>query len=151
MLSWAWGPGREPLLCVCPTLCDPLDCSAPGSSVHGPLQARVLEWVAMPSSTGSSWPGTEPSFPRVSCRWLLHKLRHWGVHLGALILLNLRSLVGKCCPRWGVMLGSSFGDWQLEPLLDPWSRFPPEDIFLQGSWAPYPSQVLERAQPVHGH
>ena len=40
----------------CLTLCDPLDCSPPGSSVHGILQARILEWVAMPSSRGSSWP-----------------------------------------------------------------------------------------------
>ena len=40
----------------CPTLCDPLDCSPPGSSVHGILQARILEWVAMPSSKGSSQP-----------------------------------------------------------------------------------------------
>ena len=38
----------------CPTLCDPMDCSPPGSSVHGILQARILEWVAMPSSRGSS-------------------------------------------------------------------------------------------------
>ena len=30
---------------LCPTLCDPMDCSLPGSSVHGILQARVLEWV----------------------------------------------------------------------------------------------------------
>ena len=37
-------------------LCDPVNCSPPGSSVHGILQARVLEWVAMPSSKGSSWP-----------------------------------------------------------------------------------------------
>ena len=36
----------------CPTLWDPMDCSPPGSSVHGILQARVLEWVAMPSSRG---------------------------------------------------------------------------------------------------
>ena len=38
----------------CPTLCDPLECSPPGSSVHGILQARTLEWVAMPSSRRSS-------------------------------------------------------------------------------------------------
>ena len=36
--------------------CDPMDCSPPGSSVHGILQARILEWVAMPSSRGSSQP-----------------------------------------------------------------------------------------------
>ena len=38
------------------SLCDPVDCSPPGSSVHGILQARVPERVAMPSSRGSSWP-----------------------------------------------------------------------------------------------
>ena len=36
-------------------LCNPMDCSPPGSSVHRILQARILEWVAMPSSRGSSW------------------------------------------------------------------------------------------------
>ena len=34
------------------TLCDPMDCSPPGSSVHGTFQARTLEWVVMPSSRG---------------------------------------------------------------------------------------------------
>ena len=38
----------------CPTLCDPMDCSLPGSSVHGIFQARVLEWVAISFSRGSS-------------------------------------------------------------------------------------------------
>ena len=37
-----------------PTLCDPMDCSLSGSSVHGILQARILEWVAVPFSRGSS-------------------------------------------------------------------------------------------------
>ena len=40
----------------CPTLCDPVDCSPPGSSVHGILQARILEWVAISFSRGSSRP-----------------------------------------------------------------------------------------------
>ena len=40
----------------CPTLCDPTDCSPPGSSVRGISQARILEWVAVPSSRGSSRP-----------------------------------------------------------------------------------------------
>ena len=39
----------------CPTLCDPMDCSLPASSVHEILQARILEWVAIPFSKGSSW------------------------------------------------------------------------------------------------
>ena len=39
-----------------PTLCDPMDCSLPHSSVYGILQARILEWVAIPFSKGSSQP-----------------------------------------------------------------------------------------------
>jgi len=39
-----------------PTLCKPVDCSLPGSSVHGILQARILEWVAIPFFRGSSQP-----------------------------------------------------------------------------------------------
>ena len=39
---------------ACPTLCDPMDCSLPGSLVLGILQARILEWVAIPFSRGSS-------------------------------------------------------------------------------------------------
>ena len=38
----------------CPTLCNPVDCSPPGSSIRGILQARILQWVAMPVSRGSS-------------------------------------------------------------------------------------------------
>ena len=41
---------------LCPTLCDPLDCSPSVSSVHGILQAKILEWVAIPFSRGSSRP-----------------------------------------------------------------------------------------------
>ena len=41
---------------LCPTLCNPMDCSPPGSSVHGIFQARILEWVATPSSRGPSGP-----------------------------------------------------------------------------------------------
>ena len=45
----------------CLTLCDPVDCSSPGSSVHGVLQARKLEWVAISFSTGDLLdPGIEP-------------------------------------------------------------------------------------------
>ena len=40
----------------CPTLCDPVDCSAPCSSIHGILQARILKWVAISFSRGSSGP-----------------------------------------------------------------------------------------------
>ena len=52
------------LVKLCSTLCDPIDSTLPGSSVHGILQARILEWVAMPSSRGSSRPRNST---RVSC------------------------------------------------------------------------------------
>ena len=62
-------------VCLCvllfysqPTLCDPIDCSPAESSVHGILQARILEWVAMPFSRGSSCQGSNLH--------LLHLL-HW--------------------------------------------------------------------------
>ena len=48
----------------CPTLCDHMDCRLPGSSIHGIFQARVLEWVAISFSRGSSWPR---DWTRVSC------------------------------------------------------------------------------------
>ena len=41
---------------LCPTLCNTMDCSSPGSSIHGITQARILEWVATPFSRGSSQP-----------------------------------------------------------------------------------------------
>ena len=41
---------------TCPTLCNPMDCSLLGSSVHGILQARTLKWVAIPFSRASSQP-----------------------------------------------------------------------------------------------
>ena len=40
----------------CLTICNPMDCSPPGSSVHGILQARILEWAVISFSRGSSWP-----------------------------------------------------------------------------------------------
>ena len=61
----------------CLTLCDPEDCSLPGSFVHGILQARILEWIAMPSSRGSSQPRDQTqTLPH--CRQILYCLSHQG-------------------------------------------------------------------------
>ena len=49
------------------TLCDPVDCSLQGSSVHGILQARILEWIAMSSSRACSWPRDQPLISCISC------------------------------------------------------------------------------------
>ena len=53
----------------CPTLCDHMDSSPPGSSVHGILWARILEWVAISSPGDLSDPGTELAAPAASLPW----------------------------------------------------------------------------------
>ena len=55
------------LLHSCLTLCDPVEDSPPGSSIHGILQARILEWVAMPSSRGSSRPRDRTHISYIFC------------------------------------------------------------------------------------
>ena len=61
----------------CPTLRDPLDCSLPGSSVHGILQARIQEWVAISSSSRSSWHRDEtPGL--LHCRQIPYHQSHQG-------------------------------------------------------------------------
>ena len=47
----------------CPTLCDPMDCSLSGSSIHGIFQSRVLEWIAISFSRDLPDPGIEPGSP----------------------------------------------------------------------------------------
>ena len=54
---------------LCPTLCDPMDCNPQDFSVHGILQAKILEWVAMPSSRGI--------FPIQGSNSRLLRLLHW--------------------------------------------------------------------------
>ena len=60
----------------CPTVCNPMGHSPPGSSVHGILQARILESIPMPSSRGSSWLKTEPVSPALQADSL--QLSHQG-------------------------------------------------------------------------
>ena len=61
------------------TLCDPMDCSLPGSSVRGILQARIPEWVALPCSRGSSRPRDLIHVSCVSCigRQILYYYDTW--------------------------------------------------------------------------
>ena len=70
-LSWVRASVHAKSLQSYLTLCNSMDCSPPGSSVHGLLQARTLEWVAMPSSKGPSQPRDQTC---ISCVYL-----HWQV------------------------------------------------------------------------
>ena len=78
----------KPVLCCvhaqslqsCPTLCDSMDCSPPGSFVHGISQVRILEWVAMPSPRNLPNPGVKTHISYISCtgRGVLYLGSHMG-------------------------------------------------------------------------
>ena len=63
------------MLCLitqsCPTLCDPMDCRPSGSFVHGILQTRILEWIAMPSSRGSPQPRDLTQVSHIACGFFI--------------------------------------------------------------------------------
>ena len=60
---------------LCLTLCNPMDCSPPDSSVHEIFQARILEWVAISFSRGSSQPRIEPGSPALQADSLLTEVQ----------------------------------------------------------------------------
>ena len=68
---------------LCPTLCDPMDCSLAGSSIHGIFQARILEWVAISFSRGSSQPRDQTQVSHIVGRrftvWATREVRVEGM------------------------------------------------------------------------
>ena len=104
-----WTQGGQRATCMrpqsCPTFCDHMDHSLPGSSVHGVLQVRILEWVAISYSRGSSWP-----------RDRIHSLQHWQScclplgHLGILRQIRMVSMVTHPQFSLGTMEFFSFSD-----------------------------------------
>ena len=80
----------------CLTLYDPMDCNLPGSSVHGILQARVLERVPISFSRGSSWPRNRTWVSHIA-RQTLYLLSCQGSTFTALILLNSSLRHNQCC------------------------------------------------------
>ena len=92
-------------------LCDAMDCGPPGSSVHGSLQARILEWVAVSSSRGSSWPRGRTC---VSCvgRWILYRCATGAPHRegGRTLTFFGAAAVGRVVsPPWPRLLAFSWG------------------------------------------
>ena len=83
-------------------LCDPMDSSPPGSSVHGILQARIPEWIPRPSSRGSSHGWNLHLLYLLHCRWILYPLSHLGSPLIAEFLIFSRSLLRSpgLTPKW---------------------------------------------------
>ena len=87
----------------CPALCDPVDCSPPGSSVQEILQARILEWVAMPSSRGSSEPRSWICVSYISCigRQILY---HWATWEALSIFTFTPTIASSCLSNYSVKL-----------------------------------------------
>ena len=148
-------------ICVCAkslqlyqTLCDPMDRSPPGSSVRGILQARILEWVAMPSSRGSSRPG---DWTCVSCvgRVVLYHQCHLGsphftctsaqsTVLSFEVSKDLRH--GSCCDGF-----KSREDKELEPQtqLQKWMCVSSSNMSRPGrSWGTWRKQRLLESQKL---
>ena len=96
------------LLQSCLTFCNPMDCSLPGSSIHGILQARILEWVTMTCSWGSSLPRDRTHVSYVSCigRRVLYHECHLGPPGCCLLLLHMFCLF---------VLATLSGLWDLSP------------------------------------
>ena len=69
----------------CPTLCDPMDCSPPGPSVHGISQAKILEWVAISISRESSQ-AREQTHDSCIGRWVLY---HWAIRETHLFIYSI--------------------------------------------------------------
>ena len=100
----------------CPTLCDPMDCSPPGFSVHGILQIRILEyWVAIPFSRGFSRPRDRPGSPELQADYLpyeptrnifpLFGRQQSQVEMRIALIYNSRRGLGKfvrCQRRFGI-------------------------------------------------
>ena len=76
-----WKEKKSEVAQSCPALCDPMDCSPPGSSVHGIFQAIVLEWIAISFSRGSSWPRDQTQVSRIIDRcftiWATREVTSW--------------------------------------------------------------------------
>ena len=96
------------------TLCNSRDCSPPGSSVRGILQARILEWVDVSASRGYSQPRDQICFSFVSCigRWVLYHLRKpeicWSIkYLG----WSLKSCCFFCWSMCGCVILLGYREW----------------------------------------
>ena len=86
----------------CPTLCDPVDCSLPGPSVHRIFQARILEWFAISSSRRSSRPRDQTCISKVSYieRWILYCWATWEAFFEEWsTLLENHAFLDRCMSR----------------------------------------------------
>ena len=108
----------------CPTLCDPMDCSLPGSSVQRIFQARILEWVAVSSSRGSSWSRDRNQVSHTAGRQTLYHLSHQGS--------PSEVKVAQSCPTLCDPMDCIVHVWIIQAIILEWVAFP----FSRGSSQP---------------
>ena len=131
MAHYAWVHAKS--LQSCPTLCNPMDCSLPSFSVHGILQARILEWVVMPSPPGND-PGIKPLYlmsPALSGRFFTTSTT-WEAPILVISRCKTPKVHGALC--------QPFFPPQQEPPSVPQATlrpfFPPPCLPLEAAWAP---------------
>ena len=136
MLTFPLNIGRQTDWCclvtkLCPTFCDPMYCSPPGSSVHGILQARILEWVAMPSSRSSSWSRNQTCACFIG-RWILYPwaIREAESHTGEEINANSPQRSSFPLSSWQLCKGLGHGS--------EFAQKKSQVILLLGSGGPLP-------------
>ena len=103
-IFWYWASWKKEsgVAQSCPTLCDPMDCSPPGSSVHGILQARILEWVAISFSRRSSQPRDRTRISRIVGRrftiWATreYKIGSYLIQEGECLLCHFAFMLRAC-------------------------------------------------------
>ena len=97
LTMWAASSFKSLKVCVhalsCPALCNPMDCSPPGSSVHRISQSSMLEWIAISFSRGSFWPRDWTQVFYISCigRWILYHCTTWEAPVVTQVKLSLIS------------------------------------------------------------
>ena len=121
----------------CPTLCDPMDLSPPGSSVHEIFQASILEWVAISSSRGSSQLRDQILISCIYCigRWILFwpalwMQLAWGVFIFLLLevyviyyTFNRRNIKNTLAINNGIQRAGQNHSWCSNPLLSNMSHY----------------------------
>ena len=135
-------PAASIVLCLvaqsCPTLCDPMDCSPPSSSVHGILQVGLLEWVAMPSSRGPSWCRDRTQVSYIAggffTDWASRKPFHWSMASPAQMCTGHHcSVLGTMKRGWATFVKQEDRGWLTYSLL-PSRHLSYELILSAGGW-----------------
>ena len=119
---------------TCPTLCDPTNCSPWGFSVHGILQARILKWVAIPFSRGSSWPRDQTQVSHIARRFFTF----WATGKPLLNIVQFSSVTQSCltlcdpmnCSMPGLPVHHQL--WSLPKLMSIESVMPSNHLILIG-------------------